>query len=103
MKDLIIRRLFLGFIQVHILYHASKEPVYGLYMIEELKSHGYQVSSGTLYPLLHSLESAGLLQRKDELVDGKIRKYYSITPRGGEVLGEAREKARELVKELEEA
>ncbi|MEE8392587.1 MAG: helix-turn-helix transcriptional regulator, partial [Anaerolineae bacterium] len=50
-----LRELFLGFIKIHILHHAGQEPVYGLWLIEELAHHGYTVSPGTLYPTLHSL------------------------------------------------
>ncbi len=98
----ILRKLFLGFMQVHILYHAQQEPIYGVYMMEELKSHGYDISAGTLYPLLHRMASAGLLAKEDRLVEGKIRKYYLITPQGEIVLEEARAKAEELVDELRE-
>ncbi|RJX29574.1 MAG: PadR family transcriptional regulator [Dethiobacter sp.] len=102
MKQRVLRKLFLGFMQVHILYHANKEPIYGVYMLEELKRHGYDISPGTLYPLLHGLESGGLLTKKELLTDGKVRKYYSITPAGVEVFKEASKKAAELVKEIQE-
>ncbi len=101
MKEQVLRKLFLGFVQVHILYHAGKEPIFGLSMIEELKNHGYEISAGTLYPLLHSMESKGLLKKQEEVVEGKVRKYYTLTPRGQEVLEEARLKALELVKEIQ--
>jgi len=102
MQDQILRRLFLGFIQIHILHHAKKEPIYGVWMIEELCEHGYDMSPGTLYPLLHSMESSGLLIKEDKNVDGKIRKYYKITELGKEVLEEARKKAYELIKEIKD-
>ncbi|MBE5979542.1 PadR family transcriptional regulator [Lacrimispora defluvii] len=102
MKDKIMRKFFLGFIQIHILHHAKKEPFYGVWMIEELKSHGYDMSPGTLYPLLHSMESSGLLQMEEKTVEGKIRKYYKITSLGDSVLEEARKKARELFKEIKD-
>ncbi len=102
MKDQVLRKLFLGFVQIHILYHAGKEPIFGLSMIEELKSHGYEISAGTLYPLLHALESSGLLKKYEEIVEGKVRKYYTLTDSGQEVLHQAREKAMELVKEIQE-
>ena len=101
MQAQILRKFFLGFIQIHILHHAKKEPFYGSWMIEELKEHGYDMSSGTLYPILHSMESKGLLKKKDELVDGKIRKYYYITPLGDEILTESIKKAYELFREIE--
>ncbi|MCA1058956.1 PadR family transcriptional regulator [Rossellomorea aquimaris] len=100
MEDKVLRKLFLGFIQIHILHHAKQEPIYGKWMLEELKEHGYNISSGTLYPILHSMETDGLLLKENKNVDGKIRKYYSATNKGNEVLGEAQNKAFELFKEI---
>ncbi len=100
MQDPILRKLFLGFIQVHILHHAKKEPVYGSFMIEELKHHGYEISPGTLYPIFHNLEKAELLTVENQTVEGKVRKYYSITEKGEEVLTEAKKKIKELTHEL---
>ncbi|WMM26169.1 PadR family transcriptional regulator [Tissierella sp. MB52-C2] len=102
MQDKILRKLFLAFIQIHILHHAKKEPFYGAWMIEELSEHGYDMSPGTLYPLLHSMESSGLLEKEEKTVEGKIRKYYNITELGNEVLVEARKKAYELFKEIKD-
>lgn len=102
MQEQIMRKLFLGFIQIHILHHAKKEPFYGSWMIEELGKHGYEISAGTLYPMLHNLEKNGVLKVEDRNVEGKIRKYYSITRLGEEVLSEARAKAYELFKEIKE-
>ncbi|MGO5074718.1 PadR family transcriptional regulator [Clostridium sporogenes] len=102
MQEQIIRKLFLGFIHIHILHHAKKEPFYGSWMIEELKEHGYEISAGTLYPILHNLQKNGALKVEDKNVDGKIRKYYSITQLGENLLNEAREKAYELFKEIKE-
>jgi DNA-binding PadR family transcriptional regulator len=86
--------------RVHILYHAKKEPFFGLWMIEELKSHGYNISSGTLYPILHSMESDGILNSEEKTVEGKVRKYYSLTAKGEEVLKEVKAKTRELSDEI---
>lgn len=87
---------------IHILHHAKEEPFYGSWMIEELQSHGYKVSAGTIYPMLHSLEEAELIQQEERTVEGKVRKYYSITPQGEQVLEEARKRAYELFKEIKE-
>lgn len=95
-----IRDFLLGFVRVHILHHAAQEPVYGLAMIEELGRHGYELSPGTLYPILHSLEDEGLLQREERVVGGKVRKYYTATEPGHQMLAEVREKIRELVEEV---
>jgi len=102
MQEQIIRKLFLGFIHIHILHHAKKEPFYGSWMIEEFKKHGYEISAGTLYPILHNLQKNGALKVEDKNVDGKIRKYYSITQLGENLLNEAKEKAYELFKEIKE-
>ena len=98
-----LRDFFLGFVKVHLLHHASREPVYGVWFIEELARHDYHLSPGTLYPLLHNLEATGYLNREDRVVDGKVRKYYAITPLGKEALVEARAKIQELVEEIMEA
>ena len=96
----IFRDIFLAFIRVHLLHHAAEAPVYGLEMIEELRSHGYEVGPGTLYPIFHGLERAGLLVSEPVRVSGKIRKYYRITDAGREALVRLRPKIRELVGEV---
>jgi PadR family transcriptional regulator len=102
--DDIFRDIFLGFVRVHLLHHAADGPIYGLEMIQELARHGYEMSPGTLYPIFHSLEAAGYLTHERQAVNGKVRKYYRITPQGRELLTHLRPKIRELVDEvLEEA
>jgi DNA-binding PadR family transcriptional regulator len=95
-----LREFFLGFIKIHILHHAGEEPVYGLALIGELRRHGYELSPGTLYPVLHQLETAGYLRRLNRVVGGKVRKYYVLTRRGGQALSDARGKIGELVGEV---
>ncbi|WP_449536614.1 PadR family transcriptional regulator [Ferdinandcohnia sp. Marseille-Q9671] len=102
MEEKILRKLFLGFIQIHILHHAKEHPIFGAWMLEELKEHGYKISSGTLYPILHSMETDGLLEKVERNVEGKIRKYYTTTAKGNSVLIEARDKAYELFKKIKD-
>ncbi|TFE01846.1 MULTISPECIES: PadR family transcriptional regulator [Jeotgalibacillus] len=102
MEDKVLRKLFLGFIQIHILHHASEHPIYGAWMTEELREHGYSISAGTLYPILHSMETDGLLIKEERNVDGHIRKYYTASEKGVAVLKEARSKAYELFKEIKD-
>jgi DNA-binding PadR family transcriptional regulator len=101
--DDMLREFLLGFIKIHILHHAAVEPVYGLALIAELGRHGYALSPGKLYPVLHHLAEAGYLRRIDRVVNGKVRKYYVITRRGGAALDGARVKVGELVGELLQA
>lgn len=97
---MIEREFFLGFIKIHILYHASKEPIFGVGIVEELSRHGYYLGPGTLYPTLHRLAKEGYLTQDSKLVGGKVRKYYTITESGLEVLKQARDKISELVDEV---
>ena len=102
MEDRLIRDLLLGFIKIHILHHTEKEEVYGSEFQDELARHGYNISYGTLYPIFHRLEENGYITSEKRNVSGKIRKYYSITKKGKEVLSEARIKAGELFREISE-
>jgi PadR family transcriptional regulator, regulatory protein PadR len=95
-----VRVFFLGFVKIHILHHAAREPLYGVQFIAELREHGYHLSPGTLYPLLHSLEAAGYVEREPRVVKGKVRKYYRATAKGEQALAEAKEKIRMLVDEV---
>lgn len=95
-----LRDFFLGFVKIHVLHHASQQPIYGVQIMAELGRHGYELSPGTLYPILHGLEASGYLRREDRVVQGKVRKYYRTTPLGEQALAEARAKIRELVDEV---
>lgn len=98
----LMKDYFLGFIKMHILYHTGKRPFYGQELKEELEEHGYSLSFGTLYPLLHKLCDDGYLDREERNVEGKIRKYYTLTGEGSVLLGQVREKLKELVEEVME-
>lgn len=95
------RKILLGFIRVHILHHAKVDNgIYGLEMIEELASHGYSISPGTLYPILHDMQKNDLLESKQENVDGKIRKIYTVTDKGKETLESLKRFIQELSEEV---
>lgn len=90
----------IDFIELHILHHASVEELYGLWMIEELASHGYRVSASQLYPKFHALEKHGCLRRRELVVGGKVRKYYRATARGKQYLRRQNAKLIELAAEV---
>jgi PadR family transcriptional regulator PadR len=94
------RDLYSGLIRLHVLHHAVKEPIFGLGMIEELARHGYRVSPGSLYPLLHGLEKKGYLRSKNQRNGKSLRKVYRATPLGRKALMAANNKVRELFREL---
>lgn len=92
--------LYGGLIRLHILHHAGEEPIFGLGIIEELHRHGYKISAGTLYPMLHGLEEKGYLISRSERSGRRARRVYEITPDGREALVAAKVKVRELFGEL---
>jgi PadR family transcriptional regulator PadR len=94
------RDLYSGLIRLHILHHAVEGPIFGLAMAEELGRHGYVISAGTLYPLLHGLERKGYLRSTRERSGRSFRKVYSATPMGCRALKAAKSKVRELFGEL---
>ncbi len=98
--DDFLRNIVMGFVRVHLLYHASIEPIFGAEMIDELRRHGYSMSPGTLYPILHSMEQAGCLASENRVVNGKRRKYYTLTDRGADVLLALQKQVHELVSEI---
>lgn len=100
MTNDIYRDIFLAFIRVHVLHHAEEKPVYGVWMMNELTKHGYDVSPGTLYPILHRMVKSGYLQSEKQVVNGKTRKYYRITDEGRDLLRQLRPKIDEMIREV---
>jgi DNA-binding PadR family transcriptional regulator len=100
MDNRMMRDVFLAFVRVHILHHAAEGRIFGLEMMEELRRHGYEISPGTLYPILHRLHKAGYLRLTEEVEAGKLRKYYIATAKGKKALAEMQLKVRELVREV---
>lgn len=95
--------LYSGLIRIHILFHACEGPIFGLGMIEELQRHGYRMSPGTLYPLLHGLEKRGLLRSRRVQASRWTRREYRATRAGQKALRVARARVRELFGEIFEA
>ena len=94
------RELYSGLIRLHVLHHAVEEPIFGLGMIEELARHGYRISPGSLYPLLHGLEKKGYLRSTEQRKGKSLRKVYRATALGRKALDAAKNKVRELFREL---
>jgi PadR family transcriptional regulator PadR len=94
------RDLYAGLIRLHILHHAAHEPIFGLGIIEELARHGYKLSAGTLYPLLHGLERKGYLRSREERIGKRARRVYTATSKGRRALEHGKIKVQELFGEL---
>lgn len=79
------KSLVSGSTSMLLLRLLEEKDMYGYEMIETLESrsnHVFSLKAGTLYPLLHSLEEKGYLTSYGNEVNGKTRKYYSITKNG---------------------
>jgi len=92
--------LYSGLIRLHILHHATQEPIFGLAIIEELGRHGYVLSAGTIYPILHGLERKGFLRSSEQRRGKTVRRLYRATPKGRKALAAAKGKVQELFGEL---
>jgi PadR family transcriptional regulator PadR len=91
--------LLSGLVRLHILHHASEQEIYGQWMIDELASHDYRLSPGTVYPMLHKMERDGYLVCRRERAGRSVRKLYCATDKGREGLALAKERVREFTGE----
>lgn len=80
---------------------AERKRMYGYEITQEVKEHTkgeITLTFGALYPVLHKLEQEGMLVTDSEEVDGRLRKYYSLTIEGTQT---AQHKTKELERFLE--
>ncbi len=96
----VVRDFQRGAVRLHVLHHAAEGHVSGVWLSDELGRHGYRISPGTLYPLLHDLEDAGLLVSHEQVVRGRVLRYYAVTDEGRRTLADARAALVELAREL---
>lgn len=94
------RDFYGGLIRLHILHHAAQGPVFGLWLIEELRRHGYSIGPGTLYPILHSLERRGFVRSRSRREGRSTRRTYSATAKGRRILERSKARVRELFGEI---
>jgi PadR family transcriptional regulator PadR len=95
------REILLSFWKIHLLHHAAEGPIYGQWAIGELRRHGYDISPGTLYPLLKRMERHGWLKcERDSLGRKHSRQSYVLTAEGRRVLDLLRDQVKELHHEV---
>jgi PadR family transcriptional regulator len=94
------KSLYSGLIRLHVLHHAAEKPVYGTWIAEELGEHGYKLSPGTLYPILHQLEHKGYLRSHGERSGRSARRIYEVTALGRRALRMSRKRVQELFGEM---
>jgi DNA-binding PadR family transcriptional regulator len=96
----VVREFQQGAVRLHILHHAAANEVHGAWLSGELARHGFHISPGTLYPLLHRMQTAGLLISRQVVVGGHTLRTYRATRKGRQALTECRNALRELSAEL---
>lgn len=85
-----------GLLEVCVLAAIKNEPSYGYKIIKDIQPC-QEISESTLYPILRRLESAEYLTVRSAEHNGRLRKYYSITPLGLERLELFKEDWKELM------
>jgi DNA-binding PadR family transcriptional regulator len=95
-----VRDFTRGAVRLHILHHAAEGEINGAWMSAELANHGYRISPGTLYPMLHRMQQDGLLSSEQRVVDGRAVRVYRATDAGIAALAEDRAALAELAREV---
>ena len=92
------KNLVQGSMAMMILRLLETGDMYGYEMIEALREKSnnvFELKAGTLYPLLHSLESRGDVVSYEDNTSGKTRKYYRLTPSGKKHVEEKKQEWKE--------
>ena len=69
--------------------------------VEELTKGKIKLTYGALYPVLHKLESIGVLDTESENFNNRIRIYYSLTKKGHSVVEEKIKEMKEFIESLQ--
>ncbi len=89
-----------GLVKLVVLHQAGQAPLYGGRLSNYLRSQGYDISPGSLYPMLHSLENMDFLRSRIKIFKGRVRKYYELTPQGRACLKTLRQELGGIVREV---
>ena len=85
-----------GLLDVCVLAAIRNKDSYGYRIIKDMKPY-VEISESTLYPILRRLEAAELLEVRSAEHNGRLRKYYRITPRGIARIEEFKEEWKEIL------
>lgn len=89
-----------GALRLRVLHLAAQDELHGAVLTTHLADAGHRVSPGTLYPLLHRLQEAGLLKSRTEVLDGRRVRRYRTTKKGRRALADCRAVLAELVEDV---
>jgi len=96
-KQQMMHSFWQGILKFFVLHQAAQSPVYGGRLKKQLQDWDYDISPGSLYPMLHTLEKAMLLKSRVKIFKGRARKYYDITDEGRALLAEVQEKLADVL------
>ena len=85
-----------GLLDVCVLAAIKDEDSYGYQIIKDMKPY-VEISESTLYPILRRLETANLLTVRTAEYNGRLRKYFHITPAGLARIDDFRQEWQEIV------
>lgn len=89
-----------GLVKLVVLHQAGLAPLYGGRLSKYLRNQGYDISPGSLYPMLHGLEKVAFLRSRIKIFKGRVRKYYELTPEGRACLETLRQELGGIVREV---
>lgn len=99
------KELFKGTLQTIILnLLAENDRMYGYEITQKVKSitqGELLLKEGALYPALHKLEAEGLLETATEVVDNRVRKYYSLSQDGEKAVVNKLQEAKDFIQNLQ--
>lgn len=95
-RDCVDVKLKRGLLDISVLAAIKNEDSYGYRIVKDLKPY-IEISESTLYPILRRLESNNLLSVRSVEHNGRLRKYYHITPAGLKRIEEFKEEWKEIV------
>lgn len=95
---MIDREFLRGFTKLYALWRGSKQDAYGMAILKEMREVGFELSPGTLYPTLEKLRREGDITWRKQVVSGRVRKYYRLTPKGRQELDEVKTRLRVMVR-----
>lgn len=96
--------LLKGHLDLLVMSVVAAGPIHGYGVIERLRERSegsFDLAEGTVYPVLHRLERAGLLEHEWSEATGRRRKMYRLTAEGAAKLAEQRRGWREFVDAVE--
>ena len=85
-----------GMLDACVLAAIQDSESYGYQMLKDMKPY-VELSESTLYPILRRLESARCLTVRTAEHNGRLRKYYAITPAGLARLDDFKREWKELL------